>query len=264
MLSLDAVTAGLVWQELFFRQFAHPGQWHERVILACAIWLAYVADRLFDNLNLDTQKATTERHAFIRRHWKTFLALWITFFAGSILFSFLKLPRFEFFGGLWIVVLINVYFLILRFSGKIPRLGYFKEILTGTLFAIGVSYFPLLSLKEITLQPLALQVLFGGLCFTNVLLISHWEHKIDRAQNESSLSQRSSNRSALIKILLMNLVGLGFILSLVLPTLFSWTFLLSSALLGLLYLRSRTGDQDHLKFLIDLPLIVPLLLFFIF
>ncbi|MBH52928.1 MAG: hypothetical protein CMI18_01100 [Opitutaceae bacterium] len=61
---------------------------------------------------------------------------------------------------------------------------------------------PVLSLGGITVQSATLQVLFGGLCFPHVLLISHWKHRIDRAQNELNLSQKSYNRTALLKILL--------------------------------------------------------------
>ncbi|MCZ6675437.1 MAG: hypothetical protein O7C75_21120 [Verrucomicrobia bacterium] len=264
LLSLDAVAAGLVWQEVFFRQFGSSGRWDQRLILGCAIWLAYVADRLFDILSLNTQKPTTERHAYIRGHWRTMVVIWLTVFISSFILAYLRLPKLEFIGGLWITILINLYFLTLRFSGKIPTLGSLKEILTATLFTIGVSFFPLLTLPEILFQYLWLQVIFGVLCFTNVLLISHWEHWIDRGQEEHSLSQRSSNRSTLLKILLTNLIGLGLVMAFMLPGIFSLAFLISSAGICVLYLRGRGSETGKLKFLIDLPLMLPFLLFFFF
>ncbi|MCB1123317.1 MAG: hypothetical protein KJT03_17315 [Verrucomicrobiae bacterium] len=262
-LALDAVAVGLVWQELFFRHAAIPIQWKYQLILAGAIWLAYMADRLFDNLSLDPLKPTTRRHAFIRSHWKKIAVVWIVVLVSSVAFSILQLNFTELMGGLLIVVLINLYFLILKISRKVPLLGSLKEILTATLFSIGVSYFPVMSLSESFFNLLYEQVIFGLLCFANILLISHWEHEIDALQEEAKLSQRSLNRENLLKLVL---VSLGFWSIFQVTTqheIFSWALLISSLAMWLLFLEARLRGSRQLKFLIDVPLMLPVIVLFL-
>lgn len=219
-----------------------------------------MADRLIDNLKLNISKPTTERHAFIRSHWRSTVVIWFIIFGAILVFAVLILTRLELIGGLWLAVLINLYFLTLRFSGKLPSLGSIKEILTGTLFSIGVSFFPLLTLPGITLDHVWSQIFFGILCFANVLLISHWEHRIDRAQREQSLTQRTSNSTHLLRIVLINLLGLAIILAVASPGIFSWSFFTSAVGIGALYLHTRGRDPGGIKFLIDVPLMLPLFL----
>jgi membrane associated rhomboid family serine protease len=264
MLSLDAVLVGLVWQEIFFQHLGQQGHWKYRLILGTAIWLAYMADRLFDNLALDSKKPTTRRHAFIRNNWKTILTVWLIVFTSILILSIFTLSKAEFIGGLWITLLINLYFLILKLSKRIPILGSLKEIFTGTLFALGVSYFPIFLLKDVAYETVGTQITFGLLCFANVILISHWEHTIDKHQQEGKLSQRRFDRDVLLKVLLTMLGCYGIYLVTMANELFSWAVLLSSMGLSILYLEANNRGYYNLKFLIDVPLILPCLLFFIF
>jgi hypothetical protein len=264
LLSLDAVAAGLVWQEVFFRQLGHASSWKPRLILGCAIWMAYVADRLFDSLSLDSQKPRTKRHRFVKDHWLVFLSIWIVIFCTTVPFAYLQLSRAQFVGGLWIMALVNLYFLLLKFSKRITLLGSLKEILTGTLFSLGVSFFPIVVITEVTLNPLILQALFGLLCVLNVLLISHWEFKIDLAQNESNLSQQGHNRHALLIIMVSaNLIS-GVLMSLLDFGIFSTSLLFSALGIACLHLYTARNGSENLKSLIDVPLMLPLLLFFFF
>ena len=264
MLALDAVLVGLIWQEIFFQHFDQTGHWKFRLILGTAIWLAYMADRLFDNLGFDTIKPMTRRHAFIRKNSRVIIIFWLIAFFSILSFSILKLSKAEIIGGLWITFLINLYFLILKLSKRIHILGSMKEILTGSLFSIGVSYFPVFALTTVSYDVVGDQVIFGLLCFANVLLISHWEHKIDEQQQEEKLSQRSYNRDGLLKLLLIGLGCTGIALVTMSFGLFSWSVLLSSLAIWFLYLNARLNGFHDLKFLIDAPLMLPCLLFFLF
>lgn len=262
-LALDAVCAGLVWQEIFFRvagTFCH-GKY--RLILAGAIWLAYMADRLFDNLGLDPEKPTTRRHAFIRGHWRKITALWIVILVSNVTFSIRSLDPAELWGGIWIVVLINLYILVVRLSRKIPLLGSLKEILTATLFSLGVSFFPAMSLEDAMFGLFYEQMVFGLLCLANVWLISHWERDIDAVQKEAKLSQRTLYNETLLKLFL---AGLGFWSIFEATTkqdLFSRALLVSSLALWILFLEARLKGPRQLKFLIDAPLMLPAFLFFL-
>lgn len=210
------------------------------------------------------EKPRTERHLFIRNHWKPIVSIWVIIFVGSITTALKSLTKEQFIGGLWIVLLVNIYFLTLRFSKKAPILGRLKEILTGTLFTLGVSYFSLLHDSLPNREILIYQCAFGLLCFTNVLLISHWEFKIDQEQDEANLTQRGRNNSILFQTALATCLAGGVILSLDDLNLFASAVLLSTIALGFLNLFIKRNGTDTLKPLIDVPLMLPFLLFFIF
>ena len=220
-----------------------------------------MADRLFDNLSLKKEKPVTRRHRFIRENWKKIVITWGAVFIGSVALSIATLSQRELIGGFWLVILINLYFLLIRLSKRIPILGSLKEIITGTLFSIGVSYFPLLMFHETGRDPYLDQILFALLCFSNVLLISHWDHSIDQQQQEKKLSQRGIQRDAILKLLLLAQGCLGILLVTLYMDLFSWALLISAIALWMLHLEAKLNGTENLKFLIDAPLILPVLLF---
>ena len=234
------------------------------MILGSAIWLAYMADRLFDTLSLDKEKPITRRHQFIRNNWKAIVVIWGTLFISILIFSITNLSHTEFWGGIWLVILINLYFLLIRLSRGIPFLGSLKEIITGTLFSIGVSYFPLLLLSDPDSQVYIDQILFAILCFSNVLLISHWDHSIDKEQKEKKLSQLRIHHDVILKLLLVGQVSASILWVITSVGIFNWALLLSAVCLWMLYLQAKLNGTDKLKFLIDAPVILPVILFLFF
>lgn len=73
ILGLEAVLAALIWLPLFARATAvklRPGPFHippEYLLLGCAVWCIYAADRMLDGLMRDGPRA--ERHLFAARQW---------------------------------------------------------------------------------------------------------------------------------------------------------------------------------------------------
>lgn len=262
--SLDAVWVGVVWQKIFFLQWGRTWHWKYAVILGSAIWLAYMADRLFDNLSLDKEKPITRRHQFIRNNWKAIVVIWGTLFISILIFSITNLSHTEFWGGIWLVILINLYFLLIRLSRGIPFVGSLKEIITGTLFSVGVSYFPLLILLEPSSAVYFDQIVFAVLCFSNVLLISHWDHSIDKEQEEKKLSQLSIHHDVILKLLLIGQVCASILWVISRVGIFNWALLISAVCLWILYLQAKLNGAGKLKFLIDAPLILPTLLLIIY
>lgn len=248
---------GLVWQHIFFHHWEVEGHWKYSLILGLAVWLAYMADRLFDNLSLDKAKTMTRRHQFIRSNWRTIVTVWTILFLVSVTFSFVMLTKEEFVGGIWLVILIILYFALIRISKSIPILGSSKEIITGSLFSIGVSYFPLLSLENPQSSQHINQVIFAVLCFSNVLLISHWDHAIDQEQQEKNLSQILNKRETILKILLLGQNCFAFILVIMHMDFFSCALMISAISLWILHLKAKYNGPEQLKFLIDAPLILP-------
>jgi len=251
---------GLVWQHIFFHHWDVEGHWKYSIILGLAVWLAYMADRLFDNLSLDKAKRMTRRHQFIRSNWRKIATVWIILFIVAVTFSYVMLTKEEFIGGTWLVILIILYFTLIRISKSIPILGSSKEIITGTLFSIGVSYFPLLSLESPQNLQYLNQVIFAVLCFSNVLLISHWDHAIDLEQQDKNLSQFLDKRETILKILLLGQNCFAFILVITHMDFFSCALMISAISLWILNLKAKYSGPEQLKFLIDAPLILPALM----
>ena len=220
-----------------------------------------MADRLLDQLSFDGTKPLTRRHRFIRRNWKTILSLWIASFLGIVVFSVLNLSGEELAGGLWIIILINLYFLLIRLSRGLPFLGSAKEIITGSLFAVGVSYFPLLQIASQTQTEFIDQMRFAVLCFSNVLLISYWDHAIDLGQLEGKLSQRILHHETVINLLLIGQVCAGFLFIATREGVINLALLIATACLWILFLAGKRSSTDQTKFLIDAPLMVPALCF---
>lgn len=262
--SLDAVIVGIVWQALFFRHWGVDWHWKYALILASAIWLAYMADRIFDLLSYDQSKPITQRHRFVQTNRNTILSIWGFLFVGIVVFSVFILPGEILAGGLWLVLLINLYFLLIRLARGIPFLGSIKEIITGTLFSVGVSYFPLLLLPHHSSSEYMDQVLFAILCFSNVLLLSHWDHAIDKGQHENRLSQGNFDSKSTLNILLVGQCCLCILNLVTRSSILGWALFLSAPLLWTLYLESQRSQSAQTKYLIDAPLIVPAILLVLF
>jgi hypothetical protein len=72
VLGLDAVMTALVWMALFARVTGArliPGEY---VVLGCAVWCLYAADRMMDGMMPGDWQS--ERHRFARRRWRWLLA----------------------------------------------------------------------------------------------------------------------------------------------------------------------------------------------
>src|SRR5580692_10930063 len=73
LLSLDAPLVAVLWQVLFVRCFHAQGAALPAVLLVCAVWLIYAADRALDAWR---GAGSQPRHEFYRRYWRIVLPVW--------------------------------------------------------------------------------------------------------------------------------------------------------------------------------------------
>ncbi len=192
ILSLDAPSIAVIWQEAFARAFGASVSPPERAVLFLAVWCVYAADHVADGLRLGAPADATARHRFAYQHRFVFSGL--VFVAGlSALTLVPALPLRVTLGGALLTGIVGVYFLWNHFAGEKLARQWAKEFIIGLVFATGCALVPLLAAPEpLRLFPTAL---FALVCMANCLLIARLDRDRDIRRGESSLAVCLSPRS---------------------------------------------------------------------
>jgi hypothetical protein len=170
LLSLDAPLVALLWQTLFIRCFHAPnsgrGQVLPSILLGCAVWLIYAADRALDAWR---GAGARPRHEFYRRHWRAVLPIWIFVFAATGWAAWISLPAQLFERGAWLAAAVGAYFGVVHCS----RLHWPKEAAVAVIFGLGASLAAWTRVE--TSYDVFTVILFACLCWINCTAISEWE-----------------------------------------------------------------------------------------
>jgi hypothetical protein len=166
LLSLDAPVVAVLWQALLVRSFRAKPDALSAVLLMLAVWIIYVADRVFDALR---QANAQPRHQFYRRHWRAMAPLWVAAFATAAWLAWTRLPNGLFVSGVIMLAAVAIYFGFAHFS----KWRWPKELAVAVLFASGVSLAVWHQAKSWI--DVAAIVLFGLLCWINCAAIEQWE-----------------------------------------------------------------------------------------
>ncbi|MEC7582727.1 MAG: hypothetical protein VYE77_00285 [Planctomycetota bacterium] len=186
ILSLDAPLVALVWQEGFARSLDVELGWASRVILALCTWLAYSGDRILDAHRLKGP-VVSARHEFARVHRRPLSLLW----SGGLLIALAlawQLPRPELFGGLALLLVVAAYFALHHHPATRRPAGRFKEVMAGTVFALG-SVYAVIVTAGISPGLLLLSAAWAGLCSANCLVLASWDREQDRVMEQPSLAR---------------------------------------------------------------------------
>src|SRR5690242_12733179 len=175
MLSLDAPAVAVLWQLLFAESFHVRLGASVTILLALVVWLIYVADRLLDALRSPSHRAEATRHMFYRRH------LWAFLFplgAGCVLATWLALTQLDvriFSDGVLILLAVGVYLLIVHLVSPRRRWLLPKEMLVGTLFALGTCFPVWQEMTQSGAILLPTCAIFAALCWMNCAAIEYAE-----------------------------------------------------------------------------------------
>jgi 4-hydroxybenzoate polyprenyltransferase len=180
ILSLD-VAAGAVVCTLFFANIMNVKILPQGSIsLGLTVWIIYTADHLLDTRKLK-QDASTERHRFHQRHFKSlFLLLIIAILVDVSQVYFLR--SIVFMDGLFLAFLVGIYFLIQQ------RIGFLKELLGAILYTAGVLLIPLSVNDQLSLPFILLIVQFGTIAWINLLLFSWIDKPMDEKDKHHSFA----------------------------------------------------------------------------
>ncbi|WP_149496478.1 hypothetical protein [Roseiconus lacunae] len=197
LLSLDAVTVGLVWMSIFSIQFLN--RWphgYEYISIGGAIWIIYTADRILDGLAVTDDATATERHRFHRQHRRRMTLLWCVAVTTVAWVAATAATERQLRGGILMIAFAICYLVSAQWLNR-ARTLIPKEFRAGILFAFGVTLTCWTSTESPPQGSLAIcTFLAAGLFTINCLLVSTLEIKIDSVQGSDSLARRIPLRTA--------------------------------------------------------------------
>lgn len=264
-LSLDSALVAILWQLLLAKAWETPFSFIYSFLLGVAVWLGFMADRLFDAFII-SNKTHSFRHTLAFNNRRKILLVWIIVLAFSIFFALENLAGHVFRSGIFLACLCAFNAILTFAEGKV-MVPFPKEIRTALLFSCGVFFFVYIHLNSTTIVHWLVFALLTILWFLNCCIISRWEKFLDLAQGQSSLVLRSSLLSSSF---LRHAITLTTVAALVLsfhPKFLNSRHALLSCALALASLQAvgsiRIGSEGK-RIVADCCLWVPCLLFLSF
>ncbi len=268
LLSLDAPLVAVVWLFMLARTWGvnyHPE--HEYVLLALAVWVVYVADRLLDALVQGESPRCQERHRFHLRHRKIFAGFAVMATVIVLLLALNKSPMAVFNYAAVAGFLAAGFFAMALFAPPdAGEISYSKNILGGITFAFGTAMVAHVYMFDKGIVDLLFSnrefISFAVLCVLNISAIDLWEHA-SRTDDEDLKAQDE----LALTLPLVLLGGAAFV--------FAWqgegsgsaaffyAVLTGSALLFVLNRERNRFNLETLRVLADAAMVVPLGVFLI-
>lgn len=272
LLSLDAPLVAVAWLYVFSKTWRLYLPWIVYLALALAVWVIYVADRLFDVSMLEGTPARLEpRHQFHRNHRKIFtLGLAVAALITAILVvTMIPVAIFKYLliGG----VLVAGFFGLSMISTQDGQeVAHTKNIIAGFTFAFGTAIMAHLYRNEFGIGEVLCSsefLCFAVLCILNISAIDLWEH----ATRSADVEVKAFHELALtLPLMLLSAAALALALIDNDPAIsiggfstrpFFYAILTGAALLYVLNrMRSRL-QMDALRVLADVALLIPVLVF---
>lgn len=190
LLGLDAPCVAVAWQLWWSRALSVELRWFHYLVLALAVWLIYLADRLADAAALrpaEEDGAVGARHRFAWRHQRGLACLLPGIVAALAVLTLCWLTWREFCAGCGLLAVQAVYFGCIHLRGTVRPSGHtaqasslrsagWKEAWVGVSFALGTAWFSLLPADgKIPVAVCSALAVWSVVCFLNCALISHWE-----------------------------------------------------------------------------------------
>ena len=175
VLSLDAPAVAGAWALLFARAGGIEVPVATIGALMLAVWLIYLADRLFDGWRVTDGTELKERHRFCQRHQMVLCAA-----AGLGAMAGVWLARYgldldDLKAGILLGGIVGVYLICVHLGGDRAERIFPKEVAVGVIFAAGTTL-PVWSQPHgFAWSEMGAWVLFGALCVLNCVAIECWE-----------------------------------------------------------------------------------------
>lgn len=267
LLSLDAPLVAIGWLYVFLQTWRLYHPWEAYLALGLAVWVIYVADRLFDcSMAGEADFRLEARHAFHYRHRRCFVIGLAVALGVAALLVLTRMPmtiyRHLFIGGAFVAGFFGLSMVTAHEGQEVPMT---KNIIAGITFAFGVSMTAHLYRFEFGMADLITSrefLCFSVLCILNISAIDLWEH----AARSSDKEVKARDELALtLPIVVLGIFALGYAVvddeQATRP--FFYAVLTASALLYVLNRNRSRFSMDALRVLADLALLAPVLVFYV-
>ena len=256
ILSLDVAAGAMVSASFFAHLFGTTVLPQGFISLGITVWIIYTADHLQDAKKLN-HDASTERHRFHQQNYNLLLLLlFIAVLVDAAQIYFIR--TIVFYAGLWLSLLVGIYFLVQR------RLGFLKELFGTLLYTGGVLLIPFSMRTHVAVPVIFIVGQFAVTALINLLLFS-W---IDRSRDERDKHQSfatafgsKTTRLILISLFVGNaiLTVLQFVFSPDMAFATSILVLMNSILLLIFVKKDYFEKEDRYRLLGDAIFMLPLL-----
>lgn len=216
ILSIDVVIGTLLMTYLFSVLLKSELSVFHYVIIGCGVWLTYTLDHLLDAKRIK-HKANTARHLYHQQNYSLLLNIWYLLFLGSLITSFLLLPRTLLIVGLTITVLVLIHFIFIKVFGHKVTIFLQKEFLIALIYTSGVSFIPIMSRTvEIDIKVVLALIQVFLVALINLVEFSFFEYKSDTRDNSGSLVRflgMTRTKNFLMALLLLSVVMISATIS---------------------------------------------------
>ena len=266
LLSLDAPSVAALWTWFIAHSVGISLPWKAPAAMFVAVWMIYVADRLLDARQLDTEGFTDleERHRFHHRHRSSFFTgIAIASLALVALLLHIHHRALELY--MLLATLLGTWLLLIHARpqphGGAQRLP--KELAVGVFFPAAIFIPTVARVPQLQLQLLPVAALFAAACTLNCLFLYAWEHPSQpRAQPNAHWTTLWAIRHLPQLSFGLMTLSIAVILCTHIAVVPAIACVLSITLLLLLHSQRRRILPLHLRAAADLVLLTPLLFLF--
>ncbi|PZX53198.1 hypothetical protein [Algoriphagus chordae] len=187
-LSIDVVLGAMAGMLFFAKALRVDLAWQEYVLLGMAVWCIYTADHLMDARKLASDHVE-DRHHFHLIYQKPLVILLGLVGAAGLFWAiqFFGFSHELYFGAGLGLLILGIMLAVRKLASKQVRL---KELSSAIFYVIGISWLPWYETAQIdyTWIAFALTILYMGLAYLNLIMLSSLDIESDNAAGFSSIA----------------------------------------------------------------------------
>ncbi|MGH9562164.1 MAG: hypothetical protein ACRD3S_11985 [Terracidiphilus sp.] len=175
LLSLDAPVIAVLWLLLFSRALRMHVPRAETAVLAMAVWLIYVADRILDSLGESEREPLAPRHRFYRDYRTAFVAPFCAILLLAGWLAWTRLDERTLRGGVVLAAVVGAYFGVVHLSDSRAQRWFPKELAVALLFCAGTCLPVIARIGDPSVPQVAVFAIFALAAWMNTALIEYAE-----------------------------------------------------------------------------------------
>jgi 4-hydroxybenzoate polyprenyltransferase len=180
ILSIDVAVGAVIGSAFFSKLMAVTMLPQGMTSLGLTVWIIYTTDHLLDARKL-RHGASTARHRFHQRYAGILLSLLVLACIIDLV-GIYYIRSIVFVHGLWLSLLVGIYFLVQQ------RIGFLKELMGAILYTAGILLIPFSVSEKIPVSVFFLIAEFGLIAWINLLLFSWIDQPSDKRDTHRSFA----------------------------------------------------------------------------